>query len=153
VALTMTKACIECGVPKLLSEYYRHPGMADGTLGVCKVCHKRRMKERRLTNPYVQEYDRERYHDPARKARTAEIAQRWAAQNPEARRAQYAVNNAVRDGRLKKMPCALCGSENNIQGHHKDYGRPLDVVWLCATCHHRVHAIFPELGGHYEKRA
>lgn len=147
------KPCIECSVSKPLSDYYKHPMMADGTLGVCKACHKRRMKVRRLTNPAVQEYDRARYHAPERKAKTAASAERWAARNPDARRAQYAVNNAVRDGRLHKTPCAICGSDKNIHGHHKDYSRPLDVVWLCTTCHHRVHATFPELGGHHEKRA
>lgn len=147
------KACIDCGVRKPLSAYYKHSQMADGTFGVCKECHRARMKIRRLTNPDVQEYDRQRYRNPDRKARTAEVAKRWAERNPKARKAQWTVSNAVRDGRLKKTPCAMCGSAKNIQGHHKDYDKPLDVVWLCVTCHHRVHATFPELGGHFEKRA
>jgi hypothetical protein len=148
------KACIECGVTKSLADYYKHPQMTDGTLGVCKDCHKRRMKVRRLTNPAVQEADRARWHgDPRRRAAVQANAQRWVEKNPLANKAHTAVNNAVRDGRLQKSPCALCGSGKNIQGHHKDYGRPLDVVWLCTTCHHRLHATFPESGGHHEKTA
>lgn len=108
------------------------------------------MKVRRLTNPYVQEYDRLRYQVPERRAKGVENAKRWRAKHPEAYRAQNAVNNAIRDGKLKKLPCAMCGSQENVQGHHKDYSKALDVVWLCAKCHHRVHATFPELGGHHE---
>jgi hypothetical protein len=26
-----------------------------------------------------------------------------------------------------------------VSGHHTDYRRPLDVVWLCGSCHGRVH--------------
>ncbi len=55
-----------------------------------------------------------------------------------------------RDGRLDKSICALCASDQNVHAHHRDYSRPLDVVWLCAKCHHRVHATFPELGGHFQ---
>jgi ribosomal protein S27AE len=66
--------------------------------------------------------------------------------NPAAYRAQNAVNNAVRDGKLKKEPCAICAA-SKVHAHHKDYSKPLEVVWLCARCHHRLHAIFPELEG------
>lgn len=108
------------------------------------------MKVRRLTNPNVQEYDRLRYHNPDRKAKSAENSTRWRRDHPEAYRAQTAVNNAIRDRRLEKGPCSICGTDKDVHGHHKDYAKPLDVVWLCAKCHHRVHATFPELGGHFQ---
>lgn len=139
--------CKTCQQTKTPADFY------SGVASRCKDCHKAAMKHIRLTNPRVQEYDRARYHEPDRKKKTRLIAEKWRRDNPEAYRAQTAVNNAVRDGRLKKTPCVMCGSEKNIHGHHKDYTRPLDVVWLCATCHHRVHATFPELGGHFEKSA
>jgi hypothetical protein len=60
------------------------------------------------------------------------------------------VNNAIRDGKIIKGPCAICGATKNVHGHHKDYTQPLKVVWLCAKCHHRMHAVFPELGANSE---
>jgi hypothetical protein len=45
------------------------------------------------------------------------------------------VGNALRDGKLVKGPCARCGTKNNIQSHHEDYSRKLDVTWLCISCH------------------
>ncbi len=142
------KTCSQCNTEKQVSEFYR---MHNGNpAGHCKDCQKARMKIRRLTNPRVQEYDRLRYHEPKRKAAGRANAKQWRRDHPEAYKAQTAVNNAVRDKRLFKTPCLICGGHENVQGHHKDYSKPLDVVWLCVKCHHRVHATFPELGGHYE---
>lgn len=83
---------------------------------------------------------------PHRKQHMRSTAKRWREENPIAYRAHNAVNNAVRDGRLFKEPCAICG-EAEVHAHHRDYSKPLDVVWLCAKCHHRLHAAFPEFEG------
>jgi hypothetical protein len=136
--------CRACHSEKLPVDFY------DGVKSRCKDCHKAAMKIRRLTNPRVQAYDRIRYRTPERKAQGAANAKQWREAHPEAYKAHNAVNNAIRDRRLEKGPCAICGTLNNVQGHHRNYSKPLDVIWLCAQCHHRVHATFPELGGHYE---
>ena len=57
--------------------------------------------------------------------------------NPEKYNASKLVNNAVRDGRLKKQPCETCG--NDAQAHHDDYSKPPDVRWLCRKHHLEVH--------------
>lgn len=39
--------------------------------------------------------------------------------------------------------CQSCGklfSASNFNGHHNDYSKPLDVVWLCDKCHAQIHA-------------
>jgi hypothetical protein len=106
------------------------------------------MKVRRLTDPKVQEYDRKRAKTPRRQGHMKSVSAQWRKDHPEAYRAHNALNNALRDGRIQKQPCAVCGTDNNVHGHHSDYSRPLDVKWLCAKCHHRIHAIFPQLHGH-----
>jgi len=41
------KPCIECHESKPLNDFYRHPMMKDGHVGVCKKCHIERMRRRR----------------------------------------------------------------------------------------------------------
>jgi ribosomal protein S27AE len=60
---------------------------------------------------------------------------RWAEKNTEKRKAQWAANNAVRNGKLTPQPCETCGTTERVQKHHDDYSKPLNVRWLCARCH------------------
>jgi hypothetical protein len=70
--------------------------------------------------------------------RAREIKREWAARHPEKVKASQAVSNAIRDGRMVKGPCEVCGTTERIEGHHDDYSKPLDVRWLCVP-HHAEH--------------
>ena len=48
------------------------------------------------------------------------------------------VNHAIRDGRLFREPCEVCGAEK-VEAHHEDYSKPLDVMWLCKKHHTELH--------------
>jgi hypothetical protein len=140
------KTCPECYKTKPNSGFYR---MGRGYGRICKTCTCERERRRRLTDPAVQARERARAKQPKRKAAARAVTIEWRRKHPEAYKAQMTVGNALRDGRISRGPCALCGTTKNIHGHHKDYRKPLDVTWLCAKCHHRIHAIFPELSGHH----
>lgn len=131
--------CPKCEIDKPSDGFY-------ASVKVCKECHKASVRARARSNEAVREYDRKRAKTPKRRAKNAANSKRWRQKNPQAYRAQTAVSNAVRDGRLAKLNCEFCGSDQ-VHAHHKDYSRPLDVIWLCAKCHHRLHAMFPELEG------
>lgn len=62
---------------------------------------------------------------------------RWAKANYAKKKATVAVNNAIRDGRLIRGDCEVCGKPL-AQGHHDDYSKPLEVRWLCPE-HHAAH--------------
>lgn len=57
---------------------------------------------------------------------------RWKQQ------ARWTLRKAVSSGRIKKLPCEICG-EIKSQGHHPDYAKPLEVLWLCQFHHNVVH--------------
>lgn len=141
------RVCNLCGDQKPAEAFYA------GVMSRCKECHKARMKEIRLTDPRVQARERLRAKRPERKAAARRISLRWRQEHPEAYKAQTKVGNALRDGKIKKKPCFMCGAEKHVHAHHRDYSKPLDITWLCAKCHHRLHAAFPELGGHGEATA
>ena len=144
----MIKQCIDCKIEKTISEFYKHPNMKDGTANVCKLCHKTRMILRNKT-PAAQEYDRQRAKTPKRKEHAKRVHTRWLKENPEKvnidrkrnpekYKARTAVGNAVRDGRLIKGTCVVCGS-SKVTAHHSDYNEPLDVTWLCYQHHSDLH--------------
>lgn len=63
----------------------------------------------------------------------------WKRRNPEKRRAHHAVDQEIKMGRMKRGQCSVCGSDRNIDAHHADYSKPLDVTWLCRSCHFLEH--------------
>lgn len=70
--------------------------------------------------------------------RTRENLKLYAERHPEKIKAVQSVNNAIRDGRLVREPCVVCGA-TPAQGHHPDYSKPLEVVWLCRKHHGEAH--------------
>lgn len=133
------KTCTKCNTEKPRDDYYAHPKTSDGRMSKCKDCHKSAVRHRARTNPYVQEYDRARAKLPHRLAQNSMICKRWRAANPDGYKAHTAVNNAIRDGRMTKGVCKVCGTNENLHAHHHDYKKPFDVEWLCALHHHRHH--------------
>jgi hypothetical protein len=58
------------------------------------------------------------------------------------RQARMMVFDAVQSGELVRPDvCEACDCKHeNMQAHHTDYGQPLNVMWVCPTCHARIHA-------------
>jgi hypothetical protein len=59
--------------------------------------------------------------------------------NPLKNKAWSAFWNAKKYGKITAQPCEVCGTNNRIEGHHPDYNKPLDVIWLCVKHHREVH--------------
>lgn len=137
----MNKTCFKCNQEKELTEFYRHPGMADGHLNKCKACAKRDVKENRKDKiDYYRAYDVVRAKTPKRKASAERVASRWRKQDKRRTRAHNMVHRAVAVGKLEPKPCVICGREKDIHAHHDDYDKPLDVMWLCPPHHRARHA-------------
>ena len=150
----MVKTCFKCGNEKPISEFYRHPQTNDGFLGKCKECTKSDVTKKRSENlDRYRKYDRDRNTLPHRleaiktyqkteegKKVHIKANRRFIEENPEKRQAHIALNNAVRDGKLvKPSTCDDCGFSGTLHGHHEDYTKPLEVIWVCPPCHAQRH--------------
>ena len=134
------KKCFKCNEVKDLSWFYPHKQMADGHLNKCKECAKKDSDDnfkRKLLDPNWQIKERERQRNKQAKRVKAGLSKIYKRETPPVhiRKEKYGeYMNAIRDGKLTPTPCEVCGKEKT-QGHHEDYSKPLDVVWLC-TRHH-----------------
>lgn len=147
------KRCFKCNQEKPLDQFYKHPRMADGYLNKCIECAKKDVNERYnlLKNDpnFIlserertrQKYYRLNYKDKygVRGEQKKEIIERYFAKSPQKLIASRITSNAIRNKRLIKKPCEICGTTQNIQAHHEDYFRPLEVRWLCIKHHNERH--------------
>lgn len=149
---TKTKVCSYCGKRKDRSKFV--------TGRMCKSCKTKYDKERYLgkkpeIDSRMREYGRtEKGREVNREAsvkynttkKRKATYNKWYAKlrnDPEAwaeylrrKRANSAVLNALKSGKLAKGLCEVCKSPD-VEAHHDDYDKPLDVRWLCKL-HHGV---------------
>ncbi len=116
------RKCYSCLVVKSLEEFYRSKHKPGGRMYKCKTCDKLQKTEdrkRRVSEEKTWEHDRQ-------------------IKYPQRRKARLAVREAIKSMRLKKLPCEVCG-KIEVHGHHEDYSKPLEVVWLCSQHHSDRH--------------
>jgi hypothetical protein len=78
---------------------------------------------------YQREYQRKRR---AKLKENGDFDKLWAA----------SLMQQARIKGLIKVPehCEKCGAwSTKLDGHHADYSKPLEVVWLCRRCHKTLH--------------
>ncbi len=134
------KTCRECGLSKGIDEYYVHSEMKDGHLNKCKWCVKERIRIYRKNHREIirgidkKAYDKKK-HTPTYKTK----AKKRQAKNrtPEKARARHLAE--IKLSMFKPELCEKCKEQPAKCAHHHDYSKPLDVVWLCPTCHNRIH--------------
>lgn len=57
----------------------------------------------------------------------------------EAKKRERARAHARKNVAQDVAVCRDCGCEGELERHHPDYDRPLDIEWLCHPCHSRRH--------------
>lgn len=146
----MYQKCVKCHQDRLLSEFYTNDRK-------CKPCRREMVKRNRLENiDHYRQFDRRRANNPDRIAARKSYAtsdrgkearirasQAWQFRHPKQWEANRILSRALRLGWVQKTPCFICGA-THVEGHHPDYDRPLDVVWLCVKHHKEIH--FPPDG-------
>ena len=139
-----TKSCFKCGQSKPLSEYYTHKRMADGHLNKCIQCTKRDSQAttaRKSSDPTWIIAERKRKRELQRRIVEAKGPPQFQGKKTYCKKQKQAVgiaNKAYRKGIILKEPCIICGNPK-AQGHHENYDKPLDVIWLCTRHHNDRH--------------
>lgn len=83
----------------------------SGTSYYCDDCKNAYMRDWRKTHPMNAE---QRRRDSAR---------------------SYTHTYVKRGKIVKPDACEWCKSPEKIEAHHPDYSKPLEVIWLCRSCH------------------
>lgn len=110
-----TKACSTCAVTKPLAEFNRKSAARDGHQAYCRECS---------SGLYAK-------HSEKAKARS----RRYTQENPEKRRAHRKLEWAIESGKMVRGFCECCGNEKADAHHWRGYDNPLDVQWVCRSCH------------------
>lgn len=134
-----SKNCSLCGKEKPLDCFHKDRGTLDGHYNQCKKCRKGVSRKDYISRKEaiaisVKQWRKTPRGKEARK-KEFENSRRF---HPGKYRARYTLTNAVRDGKIVKTACKVCGNEKS-EGHHPDYRKPLDVIWLCKNHHDAVH--------------
>lgn len=131
--------CKQCGVTAETARFYA------SNKSTCAECIKVGVRaNRRAKLEYYLEYDRKRAFRPdrvaARKAYQARTGYHTGPVDAAKRAAHVMLGNALARKRIiKPTLCEACGRPERLDGHHYDYTKPLEVVWLCKPCHGQVH--------------
>lgn len=160
------RICTKCNVEKPFEEFGNLKKGKWGKREICKDCKRIADREYERSNPdkmtakharwvnknyqHVLEYNQKRYEQNPEPIKKAVIAYRKRVENkniktyrkkyPEKKKAHTYVELAIFFGHLIRPDnCSVCEMPCKPEGHHEDYTKPLDVIWLCTKCHGKVH--------------
>ena len=130
------KTCSICGKAKPADEFYP-------TRPQCKECKKERSRRWAKENVEKKRSSRRRWREENVEKARAHGREEYRRKrqrgtvppgDPAKKKAQSMASSLPRPSH-----CSKCGTEGPVDGHHEDYSRPLDVIWLCRRCHSRQH--------------
>lgn len=160
----LTKKCSKCGEVKSLSSYYTNSNKCKSCTceavktnrnkNIEKVKEYDRFRHKKINmseeawteklsrglkqNCSKDEWERKleisRSSAALHAVKRRETTRKYRERNPKKRKAHVKVGNAVRDGKLIPQPCEICQSLE-VHGHHCDYDKPYEVLWLCSEHH------------------
>jgi hypothetical protein len=113
------RVCSSCKKLLPFSEYYKNKSIPSGHIHQCKDCNR--------------EYRRGR-------EAPLQATRRSLAKYPEKRKARSILRYfLVKNPSYKPSECSVCNRTGRIHGHHNNYDKPLEVIWVCPRCHTDIH--------------
>jgi ribosomal protein L44E len=120
------KFCNKCKTGKEAKDFVRSKANGDGLYSYCKVCHTNKVKK----------YQSGKVGRMNHNARSSE----WEKRNRIKKNAHSAVKRALKSKVLVRLPCIVCKSTEDVEAHHYDYLKRLEVIWVCPKHHAWIHS-------------
>lgn len=119
------KTCSKCLIEKPITNFALYSRRGFGRESRCRICKNEQNRLYKIRKRELLTESRKAYRD----------------KNPLKIKAHLLLNRAISKGEVIKKPCCVCGN-SKAYGHHTDYHKPLDVMWLCGEHHRAWHRIF-----------
>lgn len=109
------RKCFKCKRTLSLKKFKTNSCKSEGYGYICKRCHS--------------EYYKKWYKENGRK------------RNPKTQKAGLLLRKAIEENKIQKPDkCEICDIDDDIRGHHYNYNKPYDVIWICRKCHKQIHS-------------
>ncbi len=145
--LITNKTCFKCGAEKPLTAFRLNYKSCRACDSAAVRAHRKEniaaaLESERLRRDSLSYKQYHKEYDASAKglASNNRAKAAYVSRNPVKTKAKRDAGNAVRDGKLLKTPCEVCGELKTV-GHHDDYSFPLTVRWLCHKHHASWHAL------------
>jgi len=101
--------------------------------------HKEKVKEYQNSNPEIIKKCKQNYV-ATHKEEISKYGKEYSKNNRVKKNVQNKVYRAKKQGKIIiPIKCEKCGKTRKLEAHHYDYSKPLDVVYLCNSCHQKEH--------------
>jgi hypothetical protein len=147
--MPLSKKCSKCGIEKLLETFALDKRRKDGRGSWCRACkyldYRAWVKRNKYqANHYGRRYYYKHWENIKLKSRIARTGKKQTTiKDPTKKKARQKFAYAVKAGRIVRQPCGVCGKEP-AEGHHEDYNKPFDVIWLCKDHHAELSRTYSE---------
>ena len=143
--------CNVCNKTGNKDEFKKDGRLKNGVASICLECQARAAKKKYWENPGVavqrardQRIRKKNGEQKPRVYCAEEVRERWKRNyknlTAERKRARWMMSDERTKRGLQSGQCEVCGAVENVDGHHDDYTRPLEVRWLCRKHHRAFHA-------------
>lgn len=143
------KKCNNCNIKKKFEDFHVCKTTKDGRRSICKLC--RNAGTRKYYSENTEKIAKKnklrgrKYYatrntewNSKNKEKRLKYVRDWKSKNKHKVKAHNILMQAIKTGEVKRGKCEFCGNRKT-HGHHEDYNKPLDVVWLCSEHHGKVH--------------
>lgn len=134
-----TRTCFVCHVEKPLEEFHKNKNKPLGREYMCRTCRRDCDRAQNQRPERIEKMEQYRQAESTME-RNRERSKQHYIDNPEANRARAMIAGLIRAGLIERFPCQVCGKEPT-DGHHPDYSKPLEVIWLCRSHHWMIERI------------